>query len=292
MDTLDVDNLNETETWCCSCLLSCSGSPSLSPAVIPLWVLEGSTWVWAALLRSTANECSSVTTLKMPLSVLWSNQSCAQQLLTSVPCFSQLGWKAGLNIAAIKCPRHCYSVTQREAAVCTAQVSALGLPASTSIDLCGIDCPCWHCPGKLSNPGKATRSSSYPALPRSLLPVFFLFAIGNLPHRVPCGGFLAQELAKSLLYKGPCCWATPPSICASNVLPVDENGDFSLLKSEDIRLSSLISWHVDCFFSKTVSKRYNNVKNMKLFFTFFFFPPNSYRDFFQFTAEEFGLVFL
>lgn len=91
MDTLDVDNMNETQTWCCSCLLSCGGSASLFPAVIPLWVLEGSTWVWAALLGSTANERSSVTMLKMLLSVLWSNQSRTQQLLTSPPCFSQLG---------------------------------------------------------------------------------------------------------------------------------------------------------------------------------------------------------
>lgn len=273
MDTLDVDNMNETQTWCCSCLLSCGGSASLLRAVIPLWVLEGSTWVWAALLGSTSNERSSVTMLKMLLSVLWSNQSSAQQLLTSPPCFSQLGWKAGLNIAAIKC--HCYSVTQREAAVCTAQVSALDLPASSSTDLRGIACPFWHRPGQLSNPGRATQSSSYPALPRSLLPVFFLLAIGNLPHRVPCGGFLAQELAESLLYKGPCCWATPPSICASNVLPVDEDGDFLLLKNEDIRLSSFSSllWFRGTWiaFFQNCEQKVQQCKKHETFFHAFFF---------------------
>lgn len=121
---------------------------------------------------------------------------------------------------------------------------------SASTDLGGINCPCWHHAGNLSSPGRATRSSPYPALPKPLLPVFLLLAIGNLPHRRPCGGFLARELAEFLLYKGPCYWAMPPSICAYNVLPVGEDGDFSVLESKDTRAASffplaLISWPRD-----------------------------------------------
>lgn len=92
------------------------------------------------------------------------------------------------------------------------------------------------------------RSSQYPALPRPLLPVLLLLAIGNLPCWGPSGGFLAWELAEFLLYKGPCYWAMLPSICAYNVLPVGEDGDFSVLESRDTRVASffplaLISWH-------------------------------------------------
>lgn len=162
---------------------------------------------------------------------LW---AAAADVLTSVPHFSQLGWKAGLDLAAIE-----FSTTHDLGADCC--LDSVGEPlGSASTDLGGINCPCWHCAGNLSSPGRAMRSSQCSALPRPLLPVFLLLAIGNLPHRGPCGGFLAQELAEFLLYKEPCYWAMPPSICAYNMLPVGEDGDFSVLESKDTRVPSFL----------------------------------------------------
>lgn len=61
---------------------------------------------------------------------LW---AAAAEVLTSAPHFSQLGWKAGLNITAVKWHCHCYSVTQRPTAVCTGRVSASSLPAQICV---------------------------------------------------------------------------------------------------------------------------------------------------------------
>lgn len=199
---------------------------------------------------------------------LWA--AAAADVLTSVPHFSQLGWKAGLDLSLL--------FHDLEADCCLGSMGEC--LESASPDLGGINCPCCHRAGNLGSPGRATRSSQYPVLPRPLLPVFLLLAIGNLPHWGPCGGFLAQELAEFLLYKGPCYWAMPPSICAYNVLPVGQVGDFSVLESKDTRVASFFSsllWFCGTGISflppsQNCEHKFQQCKKAGSFFPLSFFP--------------------
>lgn len=58
MDAVDLDKLNEPETWYRADHLYWSGSVFLSPLINPLGLLEGNISIWSVVLNSAANEPS------------------------------------------------------------------------------------------------------------------------------------------------------------------------------------------------------------------------------------------
>lgn len=55
---MDLDKLNEPETWYRADHLCWSGSVFLSPLINPLGLLEGNISIWSVVLNSAANEPS------------------------------------------------------------------------------------------------------------------------------------------------------------------------------------------------------------------------------------------
>lgn len=250
-----MDNVSKTETSCCYCLLSWSCSAFLCPAIVrPSAGAGQKVWVWAAWPDSTAYETSPGETQQSapawPLGQpeLWA----AVATLTSAP-FSELGWKAGLNISAANFHCHCWSVTQRQTAVHEAWLSTWRLSASTSAATYGISHLSWHCICT-----QATQKCC-PLVPDSAK--VFVACIPIACHWKSASlvvGAWPKSWWSFCLTKdhgiGPRC---PPSV---HTLCCLGQGQSFLTAAQQICWSgffspiTLISWHTDCFFPKLQAK--------------------------------------